>query len=291
MLYEGKVYRPPSESGSLILQLTVGCPHNSCYFCSMYRQQKFKMKSLQEIKEHVLKARQFHSGPVRTIFLADGNSIIMKTDRLARALSFIRDTFPEVERITSYGSARFVILKSEAELRKLRKEGLDRIHTGMESGSLKVLEKINKGSTPEEIVEAGKRVKEAGMELSEYYLVGVGGEEHSDEHARESARVINRINPDFIRFRTFIPIPDTELYQQYQQGDFNLLSPHQALEEIKIFLENISGITSRVLSDHISNYWDISGKLPEDRERMLAEVEEALKIDESKFRDPARGRL
>jgi len=291
MLYRGKVYRPPSESSSLILQLTVGCPHNSCRFCSMYKEKDFDIRSVDEIKRHVLKAREFHPRTVRIVFLADGNSIIMKTDELLEVLNFVTENFPGLERITTYGSAQFVNLKSAEELKKLREAGLSRIHTGMESGSADVLERINKGTDPADIVEAGLKCIEAGLELSEYYLVGAGGRALSELHARESARVLNRIDPDFIRFRTFMPVPGTELHQDYEDGEFELLSPHQALQEMKILLENLAGISSEVLSDHISNYRDIKGSMPEDRDSMMAEVDKALKVDEDKFRDPARVNL
>lgn len=291
MVYKGKVYRPPSESQSLILQLTVGCPHNKCEFCSMYKGKDFSIKPWETIKMHIKNVRSSHRGPIKSIFLADGNSIIMKTEKLKRTLEYINDKFPEVERITSYGSACFVNLKSLAELKKLRQAGLTRIHTGMESGSKKVLQNINKGTTPREIIEAGKKVITAGIELSEYYLVGVGGKDLSSQHARESARVLNKINSDFIRLRTFMPIEGTELYEKYQQNEFELLSPHEALQETKIFLKNLSGINSQILSDHISNYWNIKGEMPQDKENMLSEVEKALEISEDNFRDPTRVRL
>ncbi len=290
MPYTGKVYRPPSEARSLILQATTGCPYNRCNFCSMYSDEDFTIKSLAGFKEHIQAVKQFHRGPVESVFLADGNTIIIKTEQLLEFLETIREEFPKVERITSYGSARYVNKKSAEELKSLREAGLARIHTGMESGDADTLELINKGTTPEEIIAAGKKVKEAGIELSQYYLVGVGGQDLSEQHAVNSAKVLNQFDPEFIRLRTFIPIDGTKLHDLCQQGEFKLLNGHQALAETRVFIENLE-VSSNLLSDHISNHWDINGQLPDEKAEMLAEINKALKVDISKFRDPTRGHL
>ncbi len=290
MPYQGKVYRPPSEARSLILQATTGCPYNRCNFCSMYSDEEFTIKTLAGFKEHLQAVSKFHRGPVESVFLADGNTIIMKTEQLLEFLKLIKEEFPEVERITSYGSARYVNKKTAEELRSLREAGLSRIHTGMESGDGETLELINKGVTPEEIIAAGRKVKKAGIELSQYYLVGVGGLALSEQHAVNSARVLNQFDPDFIRLRTFIPIEGTKLFELYQQGEFKLLDGHQALEETRLLLENLE-VSSTLLSDHISNHWDLKGKLPDDKNEMLAEIDKALKVEISQFRDPAQGHL
>ncbi|MFN2363945.1 MAG: radical SAM protein, partial [Halarsenatibacteraceae bacterium] len=217
-------------------------------------------------------------------------TIIIKTQLLLEFLELIKEEFPEVERITSYGSARYVNKKSAEELRSLREAGLTRIHTGMESGDGETLELINKGVTPEAIITAGRKVKEAGIELSQYYLVGVGGLALSEQHALNSARVLNQFEPEFIRLRTFIPIEGTKLYDLYRQGEFELLDGHQALEETRLLIKNLD-VGSTLLSDHISNHWDIKGKLPDDRKEMLAEIDKALKVEIGQFRDPAQGHL
>jgi len=290
MPYKGKVYRPPSEARSLILQATTGCPYNRCNFCSMYSDQDFTIKSLAGFKEHIQAVKQFHRGPVESVFLADGNTIIIKTEQLLEFLKTIREEFPEVERVTSYGSARYVNQKSAEELKKLREAGLTRIHTGMESGDADTLELINKGTTPEEIIAAGKKVKETGIELSQYYLVGIGGQALSEQHALNSAKVLNQFDPEFIRLRTFIPIAGTKLHELYQKEKFKLLNAHQALAETRILIENLD-VSSRLLSDHISNHWDINGKLPDDREEMLTEIKKAGRVELSQFRNPAAGHL
>ncbi|ADL13011.1 radical SAM protein [Acetohalobium arabaticum] len=291
MRYEGKVYRPPSEASSVIIQSTVGCPHNQCNFCNMYKEKKFKIRPIEEIKEDLDEAKNHYGVNARRLFLADGNSILMKTDQLIEVLEYAYEVFPDLERVTTYGSAYFIALKSLAELRRLQSAGLTRIHSGMESGDNEVLEMINKGVTFEEIVEAGRMVKAADIELSEYYMVGVGGTELSQKHAINSARALNQIDPDFIRLRTFIPLSGTPMYQQYKTGELNLLSPHQALQETKMLIQNFKDISSQLLSDHISNYWDVSGKLPEDKNQMIQEINRALEINETEFRDPASGHL
>lgn len=292
MQYEGKVYRPPSEADSIIIQSTVGCPHNRCNFCNMYKDKKFKIRSVEAIKEDLDEAKAYYrKARACRLFLADGNSILMKTDQLVEVLEYAYQVFPELERVTTYGSAHFITAKSLSELRRLRAAGLIRIHSGMESGNNEVLEMINKGTNFSEIVEAGKMVKAADIQLSEYYMVGIGGSELSFDHAVSSAQVLNQIDPDFIRLRTFIPLPGTPMYQQYKAGEFNLLSPHQALRETKVLIENLAGIDSQLLSDHVSNYWDVSGKLPEDKDKMIREIECALEVAEEKFRNPAKGHL
>jgi len=284
--YEGAVYRPPSEAGSLIIQATVGCPYNRCSFCAMYRKSKFRIRPVAEIKEDLNMASDYYGHSVRTIFFADGNTVVMKTADLEEIFAHTRELFPHLERITLYGSARFIVRKSLEKWRQLREAGLTRLHSGMESGDDEVLQRINKGTTAEEIIHSGRLLKEAGLQLSEYVIIGVGGRELWRQHAAESARVLNAINPDFIRLRTFMPVPGTPLRELYKNGRFHLLSPHEALRETRLFVEHLEGIESELLSDHASNHWNVSGKLPGDKEKMLAEIDRALRVDEKSFRDP-----
>jgi len=161
MRYEGMVYRPPSEANSLIIQATVGCPHNQCSFCNMYKGSKFKIRPVKEIKEDLEMARKYYGDWIRTVFFADGNTILMKTKDLLEIFNYTKELFPQLERITLYGSARFIVLKSLEELKQLREAGLTRLHSGMESGDDEVLKLINKGANSAEIIKAGKMVKEA----------------------------------------------------------------------------------------------------------------------------------
>jgi len=291
MRYEGTVYRPPSEANSLLIQATIGCPHNKCSFCSMYKESHFKIRPVEDIKEDLRSARQYYGEFVESLFFPDGNTIIMKTAQLVEIISYARELFPHLRRITVYGSARFVNKKSVEDLQQLKDAGLSRIHTGMESGDDVTLQRIHKGTTAAEIIEAGLKLKKVGIDTSEYYLVGIGGKERWREHALESARALSVFSPDFIRLRTFVPIPGTPIYEEYKQGSFELLRPHEALLEIGLLISNLNCEGSYVLSDHISNYWNITGSLPDDREIMLGGIKEALTIPENRFRPPEISRL
>ncbi len=285
MRYEGVVYRPPSEADSLLIQATVGCPHNRCTFCGMYKDKRFRIRRVSEIREDLLAARSAYGAGVGSLFLPDGNSILMKTAQLVEIISFARTLFPDLKRVTMYGSARFVVKKTVEELKKLRRAGLTRLHTGMESGDDETLRRLCKGTTGEEIVRAGIMVKEAGIEQSEYFLVGVAGSERSREHALRSAEVLSAVDPEFIRLRTYVPRIGTPLGDAWKAGEFRLLSPREALREIGLLLERVTG-TGMVLSDHISNYANVSGRLPGDREDMLVGIRRALERPENEFRPP-----
>lgn len=284
MRYSQPVYRPPSEADSLIIQATYGCPHNKCTFCGMYKGVKFGIRKLDDIKKDLKDSADFYGkNLVRSIFFPDGNTIIMKTEQLEEIFKFSYKTFPDLKRITLYASAKILKFKTLSEYKRLKKAGLSRIHMGLESGSDKVLSKIQKGADSKTMIATGQRVKKARIELSEYVLVGIGGKSLLKDHALGTARVLNAINPDFIRLRTWVPVKNAPLYKDYQSGKFKLLSPHQALEEVKLLLENLD-VKSLFLSDHISNYLNISGQLPRDKENMLKRIEKGLKTDESNFR-------
>ncbi|MDD3023764.1 MAG: radical SAM protein, partial [Syntrophomonadaceae bacterium] len=291
MRYEGTVYRPPSESGSLIIQATIGCPHNRCTFCSLYKDSTFRIRPVQDIKEDLLAARNHYGQYIESIFFADGNTIIMKVNQLLEIFEYAHYLFPHLERITLYGSARFVNKKSSEELGQLGKAGLRRVHIGMESGDDITLARINKGTNSAEIISSGMKLKEAGIEVSEYFLVGIGGKERSREHALNSALTLSAFSPDYIRLRTFIPMPATPLFEDYHNDNFQLLTPHEALREVRLLVENLNCDNSQVFSDHINNYWNVQGIIPGDRDKMLAGIDKALTISESRFRPPHIGRL
>jgi len=279
MRYEGNIYRPPSEANSLLIQATIGCPHNQCTFCVPYKGTKFRFRPVEDILEDLRAAREVYGSEVRTMFLPDGNTIFMPTDELIAVLNLARELFPKLERVTVYGSARFILMKSPEELKAIKDAGLTRIHCGMETGDEELLKEIKKGVTPQELIDAGRRLKDAGIEVSEYVLMGIGGEARSARHARASAEILSAINPDFIRIRTVIPRPGTPFYEQVKKGEFTLMKPRQILEEIKLFVENLD-VTSQVYSDHVSNYWNIQGQMPEDKNKMLASIDKALGLDD-----------
>ena len=285
MRYEEPVYRPPSEAGSLLIQATIGCPHNKCTFCGMYKGKKFRIRKVEEIKKDLRAARDFYGAEnVRTVFFPDGNTIIMRTAQLVEIFGYTGELFPKLERITSYGSAKFIILKSAEEWKELREAGLRRIHAGIETGDAVLLEKLCKGATPGQMIEAGRLVKDAGIELSEYILVGIGGMERTKEHATGSANVLSAIDPDFIRLRTWVPVPAAPLYEDYKSGSFKLLAPYDALKETRLLLENLE-VSSWFLSDHVSNFANLNGKLPGAKEKLLGQIDKALELPRERFRD------
>jgi len=234
--YRMPLYRPPSEASSLLIQATYGCPHNACTFCGMYKQSRFRTRPMQEILEDIDAAAGLYGKAVKTVFLPDGNTIVLSTNKLLTILGRIAERFPDLERVTCYGSARYVVKKSREDLEALRAAGLKRIHMGMESGDGPTLEHIKKGTDPEEIVAAGRRVRAAGIEISEYYLVGLGGLDRAGDHARESARVLNAIEPDFVRLRTLVIVPGTPLGEEARAGRFTLPGALDCLRELRLLV-------------------------------------------------------
>ena len=291
MRYQGTIYRPPSEFDSLIIQATIGCPHNRCSFCNMYSDRKFRIRPLKDIIEDLELARAKLGKDVKKIFFGDGNTILMKTEDLLEILHHSNKLFPNLKRITMYGSAQYINLKTLDEFIKLREAGLSRIHCGMESGDNDVLKLMNKGFTKEDMLKAGTLIKKANIDLSLYYIVGLGGTDLSKKHAINSSKLINQINPDFIRLRTLIPLKNTHLYELYIENKFEILNAHDALKETKLFVENLDDVTSYFLSDHVLNHCNVNGKLPEDKDKILQELDYRLSLDLSNFRSPEIGGL
>ena len=286
MRYEGTVYRPPSEAGSLIVQATLACPHNKCAFCGMYRGRKFHARPVEEVIEDLDSALQVYGpGRVRTIFLADGNTAVLPTAKLVAIGEAAKARFPELQRITMYGSAKFLVKKSLEEWRRIAAAGITRIHSGLESGDALTLHAIGKGVTPGEAVAAYRHVLGAGIELSVYLMVGVAGKERWREHAMGSAFVLNQAPPGFIRLRTFVPHPGTPWHDRWRDGDLTLLSAYEALQETRLLVEQLEGPTT-LLSDHVSNFLDVEGRIPEDKPAMLAQIDEALGWPRTAFRPP-----
>ncbi|MFH1628031.1 MAG: radical SAM protein [Pseudomonadota bacterium] len=284
MRYEGPIYRPPSEADSLLIQATVGCPHNKCTFCMVYKKgPAFRVRSVKEIEEDLDWAKKAYGSNVETLFFPAGNTIAMPTDSLSIICAYARTLFPRLKRITTYGSSKYIYKKGLADLIRLKESGLSRIHVGLESGDDEVLRRIKKGANSSEQILAGLWVREAGIELSEYVMLGIGGKERSKEHALETARVLSAINPDFIRLRTFLPKINTLLLYSIKNGRFQILSPHEVLKETEQILHNLD-VTSEILSDHYTNYVSIHGRMPKDREKMMEVISEGLKKEESCFR-------
>ena len=242
----------------------------------MYKTVKFEIRDLEEIRGDIEMAGGLYGDRVRTVFIADSDSLVTKTETFLEVLKSLYASFPHVERITSYARAKTLAKKPFDDLEKIRKAGLTRLHVGLETGDRELLQEIKKGATPEEMIEAGKKAKRAGFEYSLYVLLGIGGEEKWEQHARGTAEVLNQIDPHFIRVRTFIPQPDSPLYDAMEAGRFQPPGPETILKETKVLLEKLE-VTSEFLSDHISNLLPLHGKLPQEKERMVGMAEEALR--------------
>lgn len=278
MKYEGALYRPPSEAYSLIVQATIGCSHNKCTFCSMYRGEQFKIRETDEIIEDLILGRKYYKN-VKRVFLADGDALVIKTEELVRILKQIQRIFPECERVGIYGSPRSILLKTREELKLLEKLGLRIVYLGLESGSDKILRDINKGVNSTEMIEAGKMVVDSNIALSITLISGIGGMKYSREHALESAKVLNEMNPGYIGLLTLLLEDGTELYRDVQEGSFQLLTPREILLETKLLVENLKVDNCIFRSNHASNYLPLKGTLMEDKQLILKQIEEGLNMD------------
>jgi radical SAM superfamily enzyme YgiQ (UPF0313 family) len=283
MRYQGPIYRPPSEADSLLIQATVGCPHNRCTFCMVYKETKFKVRPTQEIKEDLAAARRQLGNRIPTLFFPAGNTIAMSTTALAEICRYSYKLFPHLKRITVYGSSQYICRKGADKMRLLAEAGLSRIHVGVESGDDEILRRVQKGATVAEHRTAGRLLREAGIEMSAYIVLGLGGKEFTESHARKSARLINDMQPDYLRLRTFVPKINTPLLGEVLAGRFAMLTAHEVLRETRDLLEAIDAPT-RVVSDHYTNYVNVNGRMPEDKEAMLALIDRALSQDEESFR-------
>jgi radical SAM superfamily enzyme YgiQ (UPF0313 family) len=283
--YEDPVFRPPCEAGSLIIQATIGCPHNQCTFCGMYKMKKYRVRPLHEIREDLQGARRVWSDPY-SVFLADGNTIAMRTDDLVQVLDYVKEAFPNVQRISCYGGARFIRGRRVDDLTRLKEHGLQIVYMGLESGDDEILRRVHKGATSDDYVRAAQKMRQAGILLSTYVLAGLGGRERLREHALASAATLNRMQPDYIRIRTLAFLPGFPLYEQLQAGEFQECTGREIAEETRLLLENLQVEGAEFLSDHISNYLPLYGRLPEDKQRMLQAIEEALGVPDNPMLGP-----
>ncbi len=273
MRYEGMVWRPPSEASSLIVQVTVGCAHNRCTFCTMYKEKKFRIRGKEEILEDFREAAALYGNRIRRVFLADGDALVVKTETLLAILDFIKKEMPYVERVTSYGTPGDILRKSEEELKSLAAAGLRMVYMGAESGDAVTLENIHKGVTREELVEAGRKLKKCGILSSITLISGLGGRKRKKEHAIESARLISEINPDYVGFLTLMIDESTEIYCQIQSGELELLRPDEVAEEMRLFLSNVDSPGTVFRANHASNYISLKGDLNKDIPAMLAQLD------------------
>lgn len=275
MEYEGMVYRPPSEAYSLIIQVTIGCSQNDCIFCNMYKEKRFRMRPLQDVLADFREARAYYSS-IAKIFLADGDALICKNEYLNEILNYIREEIPECRQVTCYASPRSVMIKKEEELLELKENGLDMVYMGLESGNAHVLEFMKKGATPQEMIQSAAKIKQAGIRLSVTAISGLGGTRLWREHAVDTGKVLSAMKPDYVGLLTLMVEPGLPLEEKIRRGEFELMTPYDNLKETKLMLENMDCPGCIFRSNHASNYVNLKGTLNEDRERMMAQLEEAI---------------
>lgn len=333
--FEIGVYRPPSEGGSysLLIRVTRNCPWNRCEFCSMYKGEKFELRSPEEVKADIdsiaaicnnLKSISWklgYGGEInrnvaiamlerepeldtsqgfvmiynwlisggKTAFLQDANSLILPPEKLVDILKHLRKTFPSLKRITSYARSKTLSQRKLEELVEIRKAGLDRLHVGLETGDDVLLKRMRKGVRSQEHISGGRKAMEAGFQLSEYWMPGLGGKEMWKEHAKNTARVLNEINPHYIRSRPLSPSPGSPLFETCSKGGFHLLTPREQLIELKVMMEGLN-VSSKVCFDHAGNYWrgqhggllftqSYEGyRFPDEKPRVLKLIEEGIEV-------------
>ena len=273
--YKGKVYRPPSEAYSLIIQVTYGCSHNRCAFCDMYDDKHFSMRPMEEIREDFELARRVYRR-VERVFLADGDALMRRTDDLVQILGLVYGLFPECQRVTCYASPTSLQIKSEEELRLLREKGLKMVYMGLESGCDAVLKRMDKGHTAAQIIAAGQKARRSGLQLSVTAISGLGSRELWREHAVETAQAFNAMNPEYIGLLTLMVEPGTPLEKWVREGSFYVLKPVEVMQEMELFLQHIDSPGSVFRMNHASNYLTLKGTLNQDRERLLQQVRQGL---------------
>ena len=282
-IYEGAVFRPPSEAYSLILQATIGCSHNKCTFCVTYQDKDFRIKSYEQIKSDVETILP-HYRDVKRIFLADGNALIIPTENLLKILHLLTESFPKLERIGLYACPQDILKKSVSELKELKESGLGIIYIGLESGSDDILKRIRKGVKSKRMIEAAKKVREAGITLSVIFILGLGGRKHSQEHARETARVLSQMDPDFIGALTLMVIKGTKIYDEVEAGSLEILEPREVFTEARTIIENLDLTHCVFRANHASNYLPIGGTIPEDKENILQRIDGILAKGDVSFK-------
>ena len=276
MRYEGDIYRPPGEWKSYLLQTTIGCSNNTCTFCGMYLDKKFHIRPIADILADIRMAKAYY-GDVERVFLCDGDAIIMRTQELLTILEALHRAFPSLQRVTTYAGPRSTLTKTPEELRTLREAGLTRAYLGVETGCDALLKQVKKGVDAAQMLEAGVRLREAGMDLWVMVILGLAGTgEPSRRHMLDTAAMMNEMKPRHLSALTLTLDPGTELYQDYRAGRFHPITPRESLLEAKLLLENLTVDPLHFTCNHASNYLPLKGGLPEDRDRFLAMLDRAL---------------
>ncbi len=275
MHYEGRIFRPPSEARSLILQATIGCSHNRCTFCDMYREKSFRERDLDGILEEVAGAGRADPS-VRKVFVADGDALVMGMERWREILGALREAFPELRRVSAYATAQNLLEKSEGELRELEEAGLTLLYFGPESGDDETLRRLVKGATSHDHARAAEKARAAGMKLSAIVLLGAGGLERMEEHAHATAGLITRVDPTYLSALTLTVLPGTPIHRMVQKGRFELPPVRGLLWELRTMVAESEPTGAIFRTNHASNYLPLEGRLPRDRERIVETIDAAL---------------
>lgn len=275
MYYEGTIYRPPSEARSVILQITVGCRHNACTFCTMYKDKTFRIKPRTEIKD-IIAAALVHNPNAERIFLADGDAIAVDTSLLLEILDQLFASFPHLQRVGIYGGPKDILAKTPEELALLKAHGLTMVYLGVESGNREVLKSVCKGVTPEQMIAAGQKLKASGLTLSCTVIIGLGGKALTQEHALDTAQIISKIDPQYLGALTLMVDPEAPMSKLIERGDFQLLDPWESLTELRAMLENLDVSHCVFRSNHASNYLPLRATLPDDRAALLKTLHRVL---------------
>lgn len=273
--YEGQLYRPPSEADSLILQATIGCSYNRCTFCAMYRDKRFRVRPIEELRREIEWAAR-RAGPVRKVFLADGDALVAKSTFLLDVLSALRAAFPDLQRVSCYASPQSLQVRKIEEMVQLREAGLTQYYLGIESGDDEVLKRLEKGVDASEMIRVANKAHEAGIKLSTMILLGAGNRARSREHARQSARVVNAIQPRFVSTLVMTPVEGTPLWDEARRGEVDELSPVELARELREFVAGLELEGTVFRSNHASNYLALGGNLPKDKARILAALDAVL---------------
>ena len=287
MRYTGTVIRPPSEANSYILQITYGCTHNRCTFCGTYLDKSFRVREPEQVLEDIALAKKMipHT---RRVFLADGDALALSSRRLINILDHLKVSFPQLERVGIYANAQNIIKKSQAELEVLYQKGLKIVYLGLESGSDEVLRRVDKGATASQMIEAVHRAKAAGVLVSIIAILGIAGPELSDHHAERTAQVVSDMDPDYFSMLSLMLVPGTELHNQWQQGEFKMLSPIEMLTELRVVIANLEGLSKCIFrTNHASNYLPLKGTLPQDNAQLLRTLDDALSTGPDALRPEA----
>jgi radical SAM superfamily enzyme YgiQ (UPF0313 family) len=279
--YEGGIWRPPSEARSLILQATVGCSHNACIFCVSYKNKKYRVRGAASVKADLDSLPQDYKRMVRRVFLADGNALAMTTDDLIDTLDVVKSELPYLERVGVYGYAKDVRDKSLGDLIKLKDAGLGIVYLGLETGDDALLRWCQKGVNSQENIAASKKIREAGIPLSLTVILGLGGLENSERHAKATAEVLNKIDPEYIGALTLMTPPGTRISEMVQNGEFEPMDPMDILKELKTLVENLDLTSCVFRTNHASNYLPIRGTLNRDKEEILKVLSSVLETEDS----------